>query len=177
MTSYATRQGRRAYGYGVSKARDGDGAFGTTVSIKAGTLTSSTIHRSDIERAGNAPMPSSPAWRLDRYNRSDTAMSDDSSLFFGTGTGNVQYADDRESVHMRQLQPRPSEQDLEANDRDKSMQILGIGGTGHSTEVTGGNASTLPGGVARSKTNASSGGIEVERSVLVTTTHVDKNRF
>lgn len=187
MSSYATRKGRRIYGYGVSsKAHDGDGHFGTSVSIKAesgqrsgqnSTMTSASHNRNDIERAMDPPMPLSPTYRMNRMKRTNTTSSDDSTLYFGSGTGNVQFADGREGVPLRQLHPKESEAGLEANDSDKALQVLGMHAAGLSTEVTGGSAPSLSGEKSRTKANTSLAGIEVERSVVVTSTHVDKHRY
>lgn len=112
---------------------------------------------------------------------------------YGVTNEGLRYGEGSEGVPMQQLQPRPKPQQQQQMQQmpqqqqgvplnDKAMEVLGMStsGTGVSTEVTGGSRTSVtppqPGSGTRLK-NGALAGIEVKRSVVVTTSDVDEERF
>lgn len=175
----------------ASKAVSGNRSRSTRDSIMtASTLNKNYTKLKDQDGASVLvePMPPSPAYRMGRKGWSDATAEEeeeDAMPVLGVADDGLRYGEGREGVPMQQLQPRPKQQQQQPPQpglmNDKAMEVLGMGlsGTGVSTEVTGGRtsiSSSHPGGAARLK-NGSLTGIEVKRSVVVTTSDVDEERF
>lgn len=137
------------------------------------------------------PMPPSPAFRIGRKGRHDD-VEEDSVQILGRTHDDLRYGES-DGVPMQEFQPRAKAQLAYQHQQqqqqtvqlqpapqphDKAMEVLGMNmsGTGVSTEVTGGRTSMSgphPGPLARSK-NGTWTGIEVKRSVVVTTSDADE---